>query len=139
MEREELRLAAVQQHQADAGQIDKRLRDEEKAIALLEASITKHFMALVAGDMSQDMFMKKKGIINETVAEKRAEMGRLRERRAAVDEGEDAIQENMRRYQALQSVEKLDRGIVDALIDHILIHDEKDIEIVWADKKTVGP
>lgn len=136
VEQEELRLAAVQQHQADEDQIDKRLRDEEKAIVLLEASITKHFMALVAGDMSQDVFMKKKAIINETVAEKRAEMGRLWERRAAIDEGEDAIQVNMRRYRALQSVEKLDRGIVDAMIDHILIHGEKDIEIVWADKKS---
>lgn len=136
VEQEELRLAAVRQHQANAGQIDKRLRDEEKAISLLEASITKHFMALVAGDMTQDVFLKKKGIINETVAEKRAEMERLREQRATITEGEDAILENMNRYRALQSVEKLDRMIVDMLIDHVLIHGEKDIEIVWADGRT---
>ncbi|MPN43313.1 hypothetical protein SDC9_190872 [bioreactor metagenome] len=129
VEQEELRLVA-----AKAGQIERRLRDEEKAVRLLEESITKHYMALVAGDITQDTFMKKKAIVNETSAHKQAEMERLREQRTAVDDGEVAIQENIVRFRAMQSIETLDRTIVDALIDHILVYGEKDIQIVWADR-----
>jgi hypothetical protein len=30
-------------------------------------------------------------------------------------------------------IEKVDRALVDLMIDRILVHDEQEIEIVWAD------
>ena len=57
--------------------------------------------------------------------EKSAEQ--LRELTAGRIQSENVIAE----LKQFLTLEKLDRGIVDLLIDRILVHDEKDIEIVW--------
>ena len=98
----------------------------------MEESVTKNITALFSGKISQDAFLSKKEIINNTIAQKNAELERLREQLQAVSSGKDAIEEKLSGLRPLLVIEKLDREIVDLLIDKILIYGEKQIEIVWA-------
>lgn len=45
-----------------------------------------------------------------------------------------ASEEAMVKLYAFRNMEKLDRDSVDHLIDRVLVHGEKDIEIVWNDR-----
>jgi DNA invertase Pin-like site-specific DNA recombinase len=133
IDREAMKLAAVQEGAISKTDIENSIRSEIRAVQVLEESITKNITALVSGKLSQDAFMGKKEIINNTIAQKNAELARLREQLAAVSTGKTAVEEKLSELRGLLMIEKLDREIVDLLIDKVLIYGEKEIEIVWAD------
>jgi DNA invertase Pin-like site-specific DNA recombinase len=133
IDREALKLAAVQQNGISKAEIGNKIKAEQRAVRLLEESVTKNITALVSGKLSQDAFLSKKAIISNTIAQKNAELDRLREQLEAVSTGKTAIEERMSELRMLLTVEKLDRMLVDTLIEKVLVYGENDIEIVWAD------
>jgi len=134
IEREELKLSAIQQANLSRAEIEGRIKAEEKSIRLLEDSITKNFTALVSGKMSQETFLSKKEIINNTIARKQSERQRLTECLQAITVGKSAIDETLAELRTFEKIEELDRDTVDLLVEKIIVYDEQKIEIVWADK-----
>jgi DNA invertase Pin-like site-specific DNA recombinase len=134
IDREELKLAAIQQEGISKSEIEGKIKMESRAVKTLEASITKNITDLVSEKISQDTFLSKKEIINATIEKKTTELHRLHEQLKAISEGKTAINQKLAELHLLLAVEKLDRELVDLLIDKVLIHGEKEVEIVWLDK-----
>jgi hypothetical protein len=131
IDHEELKLAALKQGTLSKADMERKIKSERKAVQVLEESITKNITALVSEKITQETFLRKKEIINDTISQKNAEIERLCEQLRAVTMGKDAIEEKLAELKPLVDIEKLDRALVDLLVDKVLVHGEKDIEIVW--------
>jgi hypothetical protein len=91
VDREEIKLAAIQRGNFSKAELEKRIRAEENTVRLMEESITNNFTSIVSGKLTNDAFLSKKEVINDTIAQKNAELGRLRGELEAVTTGKDAI------------------------------------------------
>ena len=134
IEREELKLAVLRQSKDTKATLEGNIRAEQQAVKQLESSITKIFTSMVSGEMTQEAFMSKKEVIHNSIASKNALIKDYEERLAALTTGASASENIIAKLEEFRSLEKLDRDSVDYLIDKILIHGEKDIEIVWKDR-----
>jgi len=134
VDQEELKLAAIQQEGISKAEIECKIKMESRAIKTLEASITKNITDLVSGKISQDAFLSKKEIINAAIEKKNAELENLRGQFNALCEGKNSIEQRLSELRPILAVEKLDRELIDILIDKVLIHGENEIEIVWLDR-----
>jgi len=99
---------------------------------LLAESVSQNFTLLVSGKLSTDAFVSKKEVINGAIAQKSAEIKTLRERLRELTTGRNEIEARLAELRPLLTVEKVDRALVDLMIDKILVYGEEDIEIVWA-------
>ena len=131
IDHEKLKLAAIQQSTLSKAELERKILSERKSVQLLEDSITKNITALVSEKITQETFLKKKEIINNAIAEKTAEIEKLCEQLKIVTEGKGAIEDKLAELSSLADIEKLDRDLVDLLIEKVLIHGDKDVEIVW--------
>jgi len=134
IDREELKLTALQKSKESASDIEGRIKAERQAVKLLESSVTKIFTCLAVGEMTEKAFLSKKEIIYASIKKKKTELETLEERLAAFTTGKSEIEAGLAELYSLRNLEKLDRELVDLLIDRILIHNDKEIEIVWYDK-----
>ena len=134
VDREDLNMAAIQQSGISKAEIEGKIKTEQRAVRLLEESVTKNITALVSGKISQDVFLSKKEIINNTIAQKNAELETLCEQLRVVSEGKSAIEERLSELRPLLTVDRLDREVIDLLIEKVLVYEEKDVEIVWLDR-----
>ena len=107
------------------------IASEQKAIEVLESSVTKIFTSFASGKISQDIFLQKKDSINDTIERKRSEIKKREEQLHNLIESRNRTENTISELKQFQDLEKLNKDIVDLLIDKILVHDEKDIEIVW--------
>ena len=133
IERSELALAALRQSKDTKATIEGSIKAEQQAIKLLEGSITKIFTSMVSGDMSQEAFISKKGVINRSIASKKEHVAELEKKLISLTSGKTVCEEAIAKLDAFRSLDKLDRDSVDYLIYRILIHGDTDIEIVWKD------
>jgi len=131
IDREELKLAQRQKCKASRKELEKRIASEEKAIEMLEASVTKIFTSFPKQKITQDTFLHKKSIVNDAIARKRAAIDAYSETLCGLTAGRDATENALSELNELRTLDTLNRAIVDRLIDKILVHDENDIEIVW--------
>ena len=131
IDHEKLKLAAIQKSTLSKAELEHKILSERKSVQLLEESITKNITALVSEKITQETFLKKKELINNSIIEKNAEIEKLCEQLRTVTEGKDAIEEKLAELTPLTDLAKLDRDLVDLLIEKVLVHGEKDIEIVW--------
>jgi len=131
IDHEEMKLAQLQKSKETVSDLAKRIAAEQKSIELLEASVTKVYTSLVSGKITQDAFLRKKEVINDTVARKRSQIEKWDGRLNALTEGRNAAETSIAELVPLKLLETLSRDIVFLLIDRILIHEENDIEIVW--------
>ncbi|MDR1320988.1 MAG: recombinase family protein [Gracilibacteraceae bacterium] len=133
IDREELELSALKRAANEKTELAGRIKTEENAVRLLEESIAKNFTALVSGKLSKDAFVKKKEIINGAITQKNAALETLRGRLCELTTGRDDVEGRLAELRLLLTVDRVDRALVDLTIDKILVHGERDIEIVWAD------
>ena len=112
-------------------ELESKIAAENRAIELLEASMTKIFTSFASGTITKDAFLHKKDIINDTIARKRSEIEKWSERLHTLTTGRRTVENSIGELESLRSLEALNREIVDLLIDRILIHSKGDIEIVW--------
>ena len=131
IDREELKLAQLQKCKSSRKELEKRIASEEKAIEMLEASVTKIFTSFSKQKITQDTFLHKKSIVNDAIARKRAAIDAYSETLCGLTTGRDATENALSELNELRTLDTLNRAIVDRLIDKILVHDENDIEIVW--------
>ena len=131
--REELKLAALQQEGISKTAIESSIKIERDAVRVLEDSITTNITALVTGEIDQDAFLTRKEGIYATIEQRNAEIQRLRKQLEALGQGPDGIKQRLLELESLLVIERLDRELVDLLIDKVLVHGCKDIEIVWQD------
>ena len=134
IEREELKLAAIQQTKYSKSIIEGKIRAERQAINLLESSITKVFTSFASGKMTEEAFLSKKEVINATVTKKKEAVETLEMSLTAMTTGKTAVEAALSELYSLRNIEKLDRNLVDLLIDRILIRGDREIEIVWKDR-----
>ena len=73
-------------------------------------------------------------IIYSTIAKKKANLETLEERLTALTTGKAEVEAGLAELYSFRNIEKLSKELVDLLIDRILIHNGKEIEIVWNDK-----
>jgi hypothetical protein len=106
----------------------------ERAIKTLESSITKNITALVSGKITQEEFLSKKEIVNSSIEKKSSELNHLREQLNALTEGNDAIDQRLSEFRPIKKKKKLNRDLIDLLIDKVVIHSANDIEIVWLER-----
>jgi DNA invertase Pin-like site-specific DNA recombinase len=128
---EEMKLAQIQKSRQSVKGLEGKIASETKTIETLESSVTKAYTSLVAGKMTQDAFLRKKEVINETIERKRLQIELWSEQLYLLTNGRAETESSISQLQQLRYLEKLDPEIVEHLIDRILIHDEKDIEIIW--------
>ena len=128
---EEMKLAQIQKSELTSKSLKSMIATEQKAIEVLESSITKIFTSLASGKISKDIFLKKKETINDTLECKRSEIEKWEEQLNNLIEGRSKSENAIADLKHFQALEKLNTEIVELLIDKILIHGEKDIEIVW--------
>ncbi|MCL2227992.1 MAG: recombinase family protein [Oscillospiraceae bacterium] len=133
VDREEMKLAAIAQKGISKAEVEGKIKMEIGAIKTLENSITGNITSLVSGKITQEMFLSKKETINGAISDKEAELERLRGELKALCEGKGSIDQKLSELRPLMTVEKLDRELIDLLIDKVLVHGEKDIEIIWMD------
>ena len=131
IDREEMKLARFQKSKASMKDLEKKIAAENKAIEMLEASVTKIFMDFSDGKISKEAFQRKKESINDTAARKRSDVGKWREQLQALTDGRNTAESVLSEVTPLLSIETLDKDTVNLLIDKIIINSEKDIEIVW--------
>lgn len=101
---------------------------------LSHQTMTKIFTSMVSGEMTTGAFISKKEIINASIVKKNDLIEKLETRLAALTTGKAASEEALTKLYVFRDLEKLDRYSVDSLIDRILIHGDKNIEIVWNDR-----
>jgi len=129
---EELKLARIHKRKQSVKGLESKIAAEQKSIELLEASVTKLFTSLASGKITKDAFLHKKDVINDTIARKRSEIEKCDEQLYDLTEGRTEIESTISELMQLRTLEKLNREIVELLIDRILVHNEDDIEIVWS-------
>jgi len=137
LDREEMKLKQLQKSKTSVKELEKKVAAETKAVELLESSITKIFMDFSNGKITKEVFQHKKGIINDTVARKRSEIEKWTEQLQAVSDERASSENIISEITPLLTIERLDKDVVNLLIDKILVHNEKDIEIVWNGKFSV--
>jgi hypothetical protein len=128
---EEMKLEILRQNSISKVAMERKLQTERKAVRLLEESITKNITALVSCEITQEIFLKKKELINNTITQKNATVENLYEQLKILGVGKQAVEERLDELQSIMEVDKLDRQLVDLLIDKVLICGENDIKIVW--------
>jgi ribosomal protein S27AE/uncharacterized coiled-coil protein SlyX len=128
---EEMKLAQIQKSEMSVQALEKKIAAEQKSIELLEASVTKIFTLFASGKITKDAFLHKKDVINDTIARKRSEIEKWSKQLHTLTDGRIEIENTIEELRQLRTLEKLNREIVDLLIDRILIHSESDIEIIW--------
>ena len=131
-------MAAIKQDGISKTEIEGKIKLESKAIKTLENGITSNITALISGEITQDEFLSKKETINNTIAGKNAELLKLQNQLKALLEGKGTVDKRLSELRPLLIIEKLDRELVDLLIDKILIHGENEIEIAWLDEQYGG-
>ena len=131
IEDEELKLAVLQKERLSKADMERKIKSERRAVQVLEESATKNITALVAGEITPDIFLRKKEIICNTVSQKNAEIERICKQLQMVTEGSERVEEKLAGLRPLVNIEKLDRALVDFLIEKVVVYDEKEIEIVW--------
>ena len=134
LDREEIKLTQLQKSESSIKELERKIAIEMKAVELLELSITKIFMDFSSEKITKEIFQNKKGVINETVARKRSDIEKWTGEIKAVSDEHASAEKAIAELTPLLTIEKLDRDIVNLLIDKILVHSEKDIEIVWNGK-----
>lgn len=135
IDQEEMKLAAIRQEGISKVDIEGKIRLESKAIKTLENGVTTNITALVSGEITQDEFLSKKETINNAIAIKTAELGKLQNQLTALTEGKDTVDRRLSELRPLLTIESLDRELVDLLVDKVLVYGENEIEIVWLDEQ----
>ena len=128
---EEMKLAQIKKSKATTKSLETKIAAEQKSIEALEAQITKIFTSLASGKITQDVFLQKKSAINDTIERKRVGIEKSAEQLRNLTEGRTQSENVIAELKQFLELEKLDRDIVNLLIDKILVHGENDIEIVW--------
>lgn len=131
IDNEEVKMAEAEKTKATSRSLEGKISNEQRAIATLEASITKIFTSLATGKITQEIFVQKKGVINETVERKQGNIQQWQEQLDELTTSHDQSEKAIRELTTLRSMDKLDREMIDLLIDKILIHAEDDVEIIW--------
>ena len=131
LDREELRLAQISKSKATASDLERKIAAEQKSIDLLEASVTKVYTSLAAGKITKEAFVRKREVINDTVARKRSQVERWSESLHSLTIGRKEAEDAINELAPLRALDSLNKEIVDLLIDKILVYSENDIEIVW--------
>ncbi|MDR1704218.1 MAG: recombinase family protein [Clostridiales bacterium] len=130
IDHEEMKLAQIRKSKLTVKGLESKIAAERKSIELLEASVTKIFTSFASGKITQDAFLHKKGVVNDTIERKRSNIEKWGgELRALAEAGAD--EKKAAELKELRTIETLNRDVVYLLIDKILVHDENDIEIVW--------
>ena len=93
--------------------------------------MTKIFTSFASGKITKDAFLHKKDVTNDTIARKCSDIEKWSEQLHGLTEGRADIENTIAELKQLREIEALNREIVELLIDRILVHNEKDIEIVW--------
>jgi hypothetical protein len=128
---EQMKLLRLEREKASVGELESKIHEESKAIQLLESSVTKLFTSFVSGTMAKEVFLHKKGVVNETIARKREAVDEMVERAKIMKTGRTTVECALSELTPLLTIETLDKEIVNLLIAKILVHGEHDIEIVW--------
>jgi DNA invertase Pin-like site-specific DNA recombinase len=131
IDRKHVKLISFDYEKLSVGALETKIRDENKAIEILESSVTKLFTTFVSGKITQEVFQQKKAVVNETLSRKRRNIEQLSERLKTLTSGRVAVDNAVSELTPLLEIESLNKDIVELLIDKILVHGEKNIEIVW--------
>ena len=131
IDEEEIKLEQINKSKLSAKSLESKITAEQKSVELLEASITKIFMSLASNKITQEAFLHKKDVINDTITRKRSNIDKWNDQLYVLTDGRSETENTIMKLGHLRTLEKLNLEIVDDLIDRILVHDEHDIEIVW--------
>ena len=134
IEREELKLSTIRKSKEAKIGIENKINAERQAIKQLEESITKMFISLVSNEMTTEAFTSKKEAINHSIAKKKDLVETYEQKLAELNAEKTANECVLENLYAYRDIQKLDRDTVDLLIDRILVHGDKDVEIVWKDR-----
>ena len=134
LDREEILQEQIKINKSTASELERKIAAELMSIETLEASVTKVYTSLVTGKISEDEFLRKKGMINETIDRKRVQISEWGENMSALNHEQSTAIAIITDLAPLKGLCMLTREVVDLLIDKILIHSETDIEIIWNGK-----
>ncbi|MCL2399585.1 MAG: recombinase family protein [Defluviitaleaceae bacterium] len=130
---EEINSAVLEREEVEAKGFEKKIRDENKAIQVLESSIKKLFTSLLSENITGEDFQRKKKVISDTMERKRIAIEEMEEQLKVIAAKRARADKVVAEWSPMLMLERLDRELVDLLIEKIYVHSEKEIEIVWKD------
>lgn len=131
VDQEAIKLARLSQSKTTAKSLATKFTTEQRGIETLETSITKWFTSLAMGKIDEGIFTQKKAAINDTIARKKVSIQKWSDQLQALTDETKQAEDNLAVLSHFRSLEKLDKNVIDLLVDKILVHDEHDVEIVW--------
>ena len=131
IDKEQLRLSILEQKKVNAGNLEKNIREANKIIQTLESSMTKLYFTFLEGKISQGVYQQKKEMINQNLSQKQDAVNQMEELLRIHKSERISIKESLSKLAPILSVEALDKELMDLLVAKIIVHGEKDIEIVW--------
>ena len=131
IDKEQLRLSLLEQEKVKAGNIEKNIREASKTIQTLESSMTKLYFLFLEGKMTQEVYQQKKEMVKQNLFQKQEAVNQMEELLKTHETGCASIEESLSKLTPILSVETLDKELIDLLVAKILVHGEKDVEIVW--------
>ena len=127
----EMALEALERERVAAKGLEVKIRDKHREITQLESSITKLFTSLASDVITKETFMHKKGLINNTIAQKKNALQQMESQMERWTTERAVAEKSIADWTPMLEIDMLDEDIVDLLISKILVHGENDIEIVW--------
>ncbi|MCL2189131.1 MAG: recombinase family protein [Defluviitaleaceae bacterium] len=134
IDQDEMNARAIEQAGVTKVELEGRIKVGRRALQTLEGSVTKNITDLVAGIITQEEFLSRKETVNNAIEKKTSELNNLQKQLLSLAEGKDVINQRLEKFRPLLTVENLDRELVDLLVDKVVVHGEKEIEIVWMER-----
>ena len=131
IDQEELSHVVLEQEKATVKGLEKKILDENKAIQVMETSVKKLFTSFISDSITKEDFQKRKSIICDAITRKRKAIDLMEEQMESIAAKRARANKIVTELSPMLTLETLDRELVDLLIEKILVHSEKDIEIVW--------
>ena len=124
----EIKRDVKKQTRTEANRAEYQIKTLQKEIEVRQAAKAQSYMEYRAGETTKEEFLERKEKLQREIAEKEV---RVEEVRNTKEEGLEEKQEIVEALSGYQNIEKLDRGIIEALVDTIWVYDVGKVKVEW--------
>ena len=124
----EIKRDVKKQTRTEANRAEYQIKTLQKEIEVRQAAKAQSYMEYRAGEITKEEFLERKEKLQREIAEKEV---RVEEVRNTKEEGLEEKQEIVEALSGYQNIEKLDRGIIEALVDTIWVYDVGKVKVEW--------
>lgn len=124
----EIKRNTRKQTGTENSRIERQLKNLEKEIEVRQAAKAQNYMEYKDGGITKEEFLERKGEIQKEIAEKENQAETLRKTKGEIVDGESEFVEILSGY---KKIEKIDRGIIEELVDTVWVYDVGRVKVEW--------